>query len=624
MKIQLKSIELENWQGGNGKFDFADITNVSADNGRGKSRLYRAFLYCLFGKDDTGKSDFDVFTIENGEFTKQDAIVSCTLIINGEENKLTVATIQKRDKKGEYKGSTTNYYLNDIPFGTKGEYQLYIKSIIDEDTFRATTNPTHFLSLNWKDQRAKLFELVDTSDVEIQGYENIKALKCVSIDDYRKALIAEKNKLNKLLGTDKERGEIAIRIEQTSSFLQDESELPSYEQRKKEIEAEIALLDKQLQSSDNAMMEELQEQILTLEQKKAKAQEDSLKYINNLAEQHNKERRQLIVDKNQKEDALKILQAKAERQQSLVDELNKELSDARSNYVKERTQEFKGEIVCPLTNVACTNEKAVAVYNADFIKIQLDKQKELAKSGKELKAKVEQQQDLLKQMQEDIDSYTKSIAELEAKIASMPEMEYKSLNDIEPDITITEQIAELQKKVSSLIGSTYGLVESKNTLQAELDEVNQKLNIKNVNNVYRAEIAKLEQQRDKCLDELFAVQAKIDEVDAYNKARIDLNTAKINSLFTNVQFQLYKENLVGTTEECCIARNRKGVKIANTNTAEKIQAGLEIINVFSKNADVSVPIFIDNRESITTIPQMNCQIINLIKTNDNQINISYE
>ena len=624
MKIQLKSIELENWQGGNGKFDFADITNVSADNGRGKSRLYRAFLYCLFGKDDTGKSDFDVFTIENGEFTKQDAVVSCTLIINGKENKLTVATIQKRDKKGEYKGSTTNYYLNDIPFGTKGEYQLYIKSIIDEDTFRAITNPTHFLSLNWKDQRAKLFELVDTSDAEIQGYENIKALKCVSIDDYRKALIAEKNKLNKLLGTDKERGEIAIRIEQTSSFLQNESELPTYEQRKKEIEAEIALLDKQLQSSDNAMMEELQEQILTLEQKKAKTQEDSLKYINNLVEQHNKERRQLIVEKGQKEDALKILQAKAERQQSLVDELNKELLDARSNYVKERTQEFKGEIVCPLTNIACTNEKAIAVYNADFIKIQLDKQKELAKSGKELKAKVEQQQDLLKQMQDDIDSYTTSIAEIEAKIANMPEMEYKSLNDIEPDITITEQIAELQKKVSGLIGSTCGLVESKNTLQAELDEVNQKLNIKNVNNVYRAEIAKLEQQRDKCLDELFAVQAKIDEVDGYNKARIDLNTAKINSLFTNVQFQLYKENLVGTTEECCIARNRKGVKIANTNTAEKIQAGLEIINVFSKNADVSVPIFIDNRESITTIPQMNCQIINLIKTNDNQINISYE
>lgn len=624
MKIQLKSIELQNWQGGNGKFDFADITNVSADNGRGKSRLYRAFLWCLFGKDDNGKSDFDVFTIENGEFTNQDAIVSCTLIINGEENRLTVAAIQKRDKKGEYKGSTTNYYLNDIPFGTKGEYQIFIKNIIDEDMFRAVTNPTHFLSLNWKEQREKLFGLVNTSEDEIEGYEEIKAIKYMSIDEYKKSLIAEKNKLNKLLGTDKERGEIAIRIEQTSSFLQVESELPTYEQRKKEIEAEIALLDKQLQSSDNAMMEELQEQILTLEQKKAKIQEDSLKYINNLAEQHNKERRQLIIEKNQKEDALKILQAKAERQQGLVDELNKELIDARSHYAKERTQEFKGEIVCPLTNVACTNEKAVAVYNADFIKLQLDKQKELAKSGKELRAKYEQQQGLLKQMQEDIDSYTKSIAELETTIANMPEMEYKSLNDIEPDIAITEQVAELQKKVSSLIGSTCGLVESKNTLQAELDEINHKLNIKNINNVYRAEIVKLEQQRDKCLDELFEVQAKIDQIDAYNKARIDLNTAKINSMFDSIQFQLYKENLVGTTEECCIARNRKGVKIANTNTAEKIQAGLEIIRVLSDNAGLSVPIFIDNRESISVIPQMNCQIINLYKTNDNQINISYE
>jgi hypothetical protein len=95
-------------------------------------------------------------------------------------------------------------------------------------------------------------------------------------------------------------------------------------------------------------------------------------------------------------------------------------------------------------------------------------------------------------------------------------------------------------------------------------------------------------------------------------------------MFTNVQFQLYKYNLVGTAEECCIARNTRGVKIAQTNTAGKIQAGLEIINVLSKQANVYAPIFIDNRESISTIPQMNCQIINLIKTKDQEITISYE
>lgn len=623
MQIILKSIELTNWQGGNGKFEFADITNVSADNGRGKSRLYRAFLYCLFGKDDNGKSDFDVFTIENGEYTKQDATVSCTLSVDGEEQVITVATIQKRDRKGEYKGSTINYYLNNVPFGTKSEYQDYIKSIIDEDMFRAITNPTHFLSLNWKEQRAKLFDLVNVKEEEIEGFESLKGMK-LPIDEYKKRLIAEKNKLNKLLGTDKERGEIGIRIEQTSSFIQDESELPTYEQRKKEVEADIALLDKQLQSAGNATLEELQEQILTLEEKKAKAQQDSLQHINNLADQNNSERRRLITEKSQKEDTLKVFQGRLVRQKEVVENLQKELTDARTNYDKERKQEFKSEIKCPLTNEVCTNEKAIAKYNADFIHIQMEKQNELVKSGKELRAKYEQQQGLLIQIQEDIDSYTTAIAELETKISNIPEMPYKTLSDIAPDIAITEQIEQLQSKMATLTSSTYNLVTTKNNLQTELDELNQKLSIKAVNDIYRDEIAKLEEQQAECLNELFAVQAKIDEVDAFNKAKIDLNTAKINSMFDLVQFQLYKDNLVGTSEECCIARNRKGVKIANTNTAEKIQAGLEIIRVLSEKAGVSVPIFIDNRESISTIPQMNCQIINLYKTTDNQIKISYE
>ena len=113
-------------------------------------------------------------------------------------------------------------------------------------------------------------------------------------------------------------------------------------------------------------------------------------------------------------------------------------------------------------------------------------------------------------------------------------------------------------------------------------------------------------------------------MEAYNKAVIDLSTEKINAMFTTVQFQLYKYNLVGTAEECCIARDQRGVKIAQTNAAGKIQAGLEIINVLSKQADVYAPIFIDNRESITNIPNMECQIINLIKTKEQEITISYE
>ena len=625
MDIILKQIELQNWQGGNGVFTFEKTTNVCADNGRGKSRLYRAFLYCLFGKDDSGKSDFDVFTIENGEYTNQDAIVSCTLVIDGEEHKLTVATIQKRDKQGEYKGSTTNYYLDDVPFGTKSEYQDFIKQIINEDLFRIVTNPTHFLAMPWKEQREKLFQLANVEDSDIQGFENLKNMKFMNIDNYRKSLVNEKNKLNKLLGNGKDRGELAVRIEQTISFIVEETHLPEYEAKKEELLKAIADIDKQIEKSDTSVFEKLQDSIMELESKKIASQQKQLDTLNAQADKANSERRRLLAEKEQKETTLQIIASKIATQLARVLEADEKLQTARANYQTEYKQKFIGHVVCPITNKPCEDTQVLGDANANFIKAQSAKIADLANKGRDLKATLEKEQACLAQYTQDQAQLVKSIDELGQLIASTPEQKYKTLQDVQPDNAIQAEIDKLQEQLRGLSNTDNSeLLEQRNKLETAVKDCEFQLQAKVLNQKYRDEIAQLQEQQSKCVDELFEVQAKIDEVDAYNKAKIDLNTAKINSMFDLVQFQLYKDNLVGTSEECCIARNRRGVKVSNTNTAEKIQVGLEIIRVIAKNANVSVPIFIDNRESISTIPDMNCQIINLYKTTDNKLKISYE
>ena len=55
-----------------------------------------------------------------------------------------------------------------------------------------------------------------------------------------------------------------------------------------------------------------------------------------------------------------------------------------------------------------------------------------------------------------------------------------------------------------------------------------------------------------------------------------------------------------------------GVPYRNLSTAEKIIAGIDVINAISSARKVSNPIFVDNRESVVQLPECPEQVINLI------------
>ena len=68
MKIVLKKLSLTNFKGIR-KYDveFSDgINEVVGQNGTGKTSLFDAFLWVLFGKDSLGRKDFGVKTLDAG------------------------------------------------------------------------------------------------------------------------------------------------------------------------------------------------------------------------------------------------------------------------------------------------------------------------------------------------------------------------------------------------------------------------------------------------------------------------------------------------------------------------------------------------------------------------------
>jgi hypothetical protein len=142
-----------------------------------------------------------------------------------------------------------------------------------------------------------------------------------------------------------------------------------------------------------------------------------------------------------------------------------------------------------------------------------------------------------------------------------------------------------------------------------------------------AEIERLKNEGREISQQIADLEKEEFTIKEFTKIKIDDASKRINSMFDIVQFQLYdwtNENKEKPEEwfEACIAKNKKGVPISVTNAAEKINAGLDIINTLSKFYNVSAPIFCDGAESNNHYIDAGSQMIFLKVTTEKELTIS--
>ena len=162
MKLTLNKLTIRNFKGfksyeleANGE----DI-NVFGDNATGKTSLYDAFLWCLFGKNSADQATFDWKPLDkNGnEINHLETEVIAEIGVDGQEHKLSRTTSEKWTKKRGsavelFDGHTTIYKINDLSVKKK-EYEEYLSELIDEDLFKTLTSVQYFPEkLEWKDFR---------------------------------------------------------------------------------------------------------------------------------------------------------------------------------------------------------------------------------------------------------------------------------------------------------------------------------------------------------------------------------------------------------------------------------------------------------------------------------------
>ena len=171
MKITLRSLTLTNFKKiRQQKFEFGSITNIYGNNGTGKTTLFDAFLWLLFGKNSSDSANFEIKTLnENNEhFHNLDHEVEAVLQIDGIENTLRRSLKEKWVKKRglttpEFTGHETTYYWNEVPMKQE-EYNAKIAGLINEGLFKLLTNTNYFNNLKWQDRRLILEKMAGVID----------------------------------------------------------------------------------------------------------------------------------------------------------------------------------------------------------------------------------------------------------------------------------------------------------------------------------------------------------------------------------------------------------------------------------------------------------------------------
>jgi hypothetical protein len=130
------------------------------------------------------------------------------------------------------------------------------------------------------------------------------------------------------------------------------------------------------------------------------------------------------------------------------------------------------------------------------------------------------------------------------------------------------------------------------------------------------------EQGEKRIEELKAEEKKLSKefeelerqlflIESFTKRKVSLLNERINSRFKIVRFKLFNELMNGGIEDCCEITVSGVPYGGGLNSAARMQAGCEIISVLQEHYHIAPVMWIDNRESVTEIPPMNCQVVSL-------------
>lgn len=649
--IKLKSLALVNFKGiANMEIDFSDReTWITGDNGTGKTTVFDSFLWLLFGKDSTWRSDnnFNIKTLDDkgNPILHLEHSVTGILDVDGKEVKLSRSYVEvwakPRNRAEEVlKNHKTEFAVNGVKMGTKSEYDEVVSSIIDESVFKLITDPYYFAALKPDVQKSILFDMAgnvsdeDVAKTKPEYSELLDRLTGRTLEQYAKEMAAKKKAINDELKVIPSQIDTANRLmPEAEDWAALESEIAAKKKAVADIDAQIA--DKsQINENEYKRKSELQKELndkrLALAKRQADIKGEAMKDVN-----------AKTLDLQKKEYEIRSLadsiQRWQERRQNInlnIAAINDDLAAMRAEYrkINAETLEYpQGAFVCPtchrpleIDDIEEKQREMQANFNADKAK-RLEKNKndgkakkqrmdELTKEVDDLSLKIKTSEQQVGVMKEDYET-------MKSQIPQAPDTDAMIRNDA-TCVGLENDIAELANQMGMEFkpADTTELESGKAVLQDALQELYKRLaNREQISRIHK-EIEELEDRRRANNVALAELERIEDLAFNFQKDKDAELTRRINGLFKVVSFTFTREQLNGNEKLACIC-TVNGTPYPDVNTAGKVNAGVDIINAICKAKGVCAPLFIDNRERVNSIIPTVSQIINLKVSTDKQLTI---
>lgn len=638
MKTFLKKAVLENFMCyASRTFDFYDITKIMAENGVGKSTIATAYLWCLFNCDYELK-DNPVVRREVDGVSVDDMDVSVELVLDVDGKEITMKKVQKRtySKDGSSYKDDNKYFINDVPKTLK-DFNAYLD--IDMNVFKVCSNLNAFLNQKPVEMREYLFGLVgDVTDLDIASQKAELAELVPLLEKYTAEELSAMNKATKakitkdlpiLDGQIKEK-ERDIQIKQDT----DVSDLELYRNSLKEQIADCIAKqtdnDKLLAEYDKASAD-----ILDLKFK----QGDLSRKAN---EENVKARREIegkISDKQflvrQTEKTITDTENNITYQQTTVDIINKQLQDIRDKWKAENERKFdEASLICSYCGQEYPEDKKEQL-RADFDSHKAEELKLITYNGNLFKDKLDKNKKILKDLQKELPQHRESLEMLNTAIADLE----KQLSELpqEIDVTSTEEYKALEQQIA----------EKEQAMHKANDVSAIKAELKAQETALRRQLAECESQiakSDTAADEQRLEELKqtridseqnkanaekiLDLLDELDKAKNEALTEAVNSHFGLVKWQLFTYTKSGGYKSCCIPTvDGKSILTTMSNKGNRILGRVDICSSIQKISDISVPIILDDSESLSTDNQkkvaemVDSQLIMLIVNDSEKLEI---
>lgn len=673
MRIILKSLHIENFKGIKSlEVNFSNKTSIKGQNAAGKTTIFDAFTWLLFNKNSAGEEKFNIRPLDKDGNRIDNVEIKVVGVLDVEGKEVMLSKVQKQNwvkKRGTdtvtLQGNPNSYEIDGYP-KSEADFKAYVSELSQsEDMFKLLTNPQYFSSLKWKEQRDILIKLIaEVSDVELAQTDPQYAPllseleKAPSTDDIRakfsKALTEWK----------KNQAEIPVRIDEAEKSKVD-VDIAEQELLKTDLERQIKEIELQMKSSSK-VIDDLEQQKFELQFEvndcKRKANESLIKERRSLDDRKD----EATIKFNDLHKQITKLESEIVEKKKRIPTLESEKAELGKQYMSEKEKafdetpylfdEFKWKFdesttVCSLCGQRLPEDK-IEQLKTDFEEKKAKAKEDAAERLKTIRESFNNQKvaelnriaSLGTDKKSEIEIMKSDIEDAEKKLPELREQEteqmkiknecIKKLSELpeEADLSTNEDYKALMKKntdLQSQIDSaransidTSELESKKLELEAALEDAKTIIAQATKNVEIDERIAELQTEQKEIGQKVADQEQMLYLLESFIRYKLDKVSDSINSHFKTVNFKLFEMQLNGGMKDCCEC-TVNGVPYSTLNSGHRIVAGLDIIRSLSELYGVSVPIFVDNAESLNefNVPDMDAQLILLSVSEDKQLKV---